>query len=85
MDRIDRVDSVWTWVTLSVVIVVAVLALHWPPLVFAPIAAWAVWEASIKMRRERQNRRRSSVISPRDDESRPRISGERGQGIASRS
>jgi hypothetical protein len=53
MDRIDRVDSVWTWLTVVVVIVVAVLALHWPPLVFAPIAAWAVWEASIQLRRER--------------------------------
>jgi hypothetical protein len=50
MDKIDRIDSVWTWVTLVVVLVVAVLALHWPPLVFAPIAAWAVWEASIKLR-----------------------------------
>jgi hypothetical protein len=57
MDRIDRVDSVWTWVTLMVIIVVAVLALHWPLLVFAPLAAWPVWETSIKLRRELQSRR----------------------------
>jgi hypothetical protein len=57
MDRIDRIDSVWTWVTLMVIVVVAVLALHWPLLVFAPLAAWPVWETSIKLRRERQSRR----------------------------
>jgi hypothetical protein len=57
MDRLDRVDSVWTWVTLIVVIVVAVLTLHWPLLVFAPLAAWPVWEMSIKLRGERQRRR----------------------------
>jgi hypothetical protein len=57
MDRIDRVDSVWTWVTLMVIVVVAVLALHWPLLVFAPLAAWPVWETSIRLRRELQRRR----------------------------
>jgi hypothetical protein len=57
MRRLDSVDSVWTWVTLIVIILVAILTLHWPLLVFAPFAAWPVWEASIKWRRERQRGR----------------------------